>query len=59
MNIKGLVSVVCQNKENVIKLSSETLKKYKDNFYSQRLQNWKLDILWEYIWGDISLEEVK
>lgn len=59
MTTKGLVSIVCQNKENVIKLNSETLKEYKTEFYSQYFPTWKLDLLWEYIWGDISFEEVK
>ena len=59
MTTKGLVSIVCQNKENVIKLNSETLKEYKIEFYSQYFPTWKLDLLREYIWGDISFEEVK
>jgi hypothetical protein len=59
MNIKMLVSAVCKEKENVIKLNNETLKKYKNNFYSQNYKAWKLDLFWEYIWDDISLEEIK
>lgn len=59
MTLKTLVSTVCQNKENMVKLNNETLKKYKAEFYSQSIPKWKLDLLWEYIWGDISLEEVK
>lgn len=59
MNIKGLVSVICKNKQNVIKLNGEILKKYKTEFYSQKLPVWKIDLLWEFIWEDISLEEVK
>lgn len=59
MTLKMLVSAVCKNRQNVIKLSSETLKKYKNDFYSQPILKWKLDLLWEYIWGDISLKEIK
>lgn len=59
MKLEVLVSTVCKEKENVIKLSSETLKKYKSNFYSQKYRTWQLDLLWEYIWGDISFEEIK
>lgn len=59
MTLKVLVSAVCKNRQNVIKLSSETLKKYKTNFYSQPFKTWQLDLLWEYIWGDISLKEIK
>lgn len=59
MTIKEELALVCKNKESVIKLSIENLKKYKTNFYSQPLKNWQLDLLWEYIWGDISLKEIK
>lgn len=59
MNIKMLVSAVCKEKENVIKLNNETLKKCKNSFYSQNYKAWKLDLFWEYIWDDISLEEIK
>ena len=59
MIIKEELALVCKNKESVIKLSSENLKKYKTNFYSQPFKIWQLDLLWEYIWGDISFEEIK
>lgn len=59
MTLKVLVSAVCKNKKNVIKLSSEALKKHKNDFYSQSFKTWQLDLLWEYIWGDISLKEIK
>ena len=59
MTIKEELALVCKNKESVVKLSSENLKKYKTNFYSQPFKIWQLDLLWEYIWGDISFEEIK
>lgn len=59
MKIKEELALVCKTKESVIKLSSKNLKKYKTNFYSQPFKIWQLDLLWEYIWGDISFEEVK
>lgn len=59
MTIKEELALVCKTKESVVKLSSETLKKYKNDFYSQPILKWKLDLLWEYIWGDISLKEIK
>ena len=59
MTIKEEWALVCKTKESVIKLSSENLKKYKTNFYSQHFKIWQLDLLWEYIWGDISFEEIK
>ena len=59
MNIKELAYIICQKKENVLKLSRKELKEYKTNFYSQKYKEWQLDLLWEYIWGDISLKEIK
>lgn len=59
MNIKELALDICQNKINVLKLSSKDLRKYKTSFYSQNFKVWQLDLLWEYIFGDITLEEIK
>lgn len=59
MTIKEELALVCKTKESVVKLSSENFKKYKTNFYSQPFKIWQLDLLWEYIWGDISFEEIK
>ena len=59
MTIKEELTLVCKTKESVVKLSNENLKKYKTNFYSQPFKIWQLDLLWEYIWGDISFEEIK
>ena len=59
MNIKELAYAICQKKENVVKLSGKELKEYKTNFYSQKYRVWQLDLLWEYIWGDITFEEIK
>ena len=57
--LKEYLGLVCIEKKFVVKLSIENLKKYKNNFYSQPFKNWQLDLLWEYIWGDISLKEIK
>ena len=59
MTIKEELTLVCKTKESVVKLSGENLKKYKTNFYSHHFKIWQLDLLWEYIWGDISFEEIK
>ena len=59
MTIKEELTLVCKTKESVVKLSSENLKKYKIDSYSQPFQKWQLDLLREYIWGDISFEEIK
>ena len=59
MLLKEYLGLICIEKDFVIKLSIENLRKYKTNFYSQPFKNWQLDLLWEYIWGDISLKEIK
>ena len=59
MSLKEYLRGICIEKDFVVKLSNENLKKYKTNFYSQPFKNWQLDLLWEYIWGDISFEEIK
>lgn len=59
MNLKEYLGLICIERDFVIKLSSENLKKYKINFYSTNFKKWQLDLLWEYIWGDISLKKVK
>lgn len=57
--LKEYLGLICIEKNFVIKLSNENLKKYKVNLYSQPFKIWQLDLLWEYIWGDISLKEIK
>ena len=57
--LKEYLGLICIEKKFVVKLSNENLRKYKTNFYSQPFKNWQLDLLWEYIWGDISLKEIK
>lgn len=59
MSLKKELALICQIKKNMVKLSNENLKKYKTVFYSQTFKTWQLDLLWEYIWGDISLKEIK
>ena len=59
MNLKEYLGLICVERNFVVKLSVENLRKYKTNFYSQPFKNWQLDLLWEYIWGDISLKEIK
>ena len=59
MLLKEYLGLICIEKDFVVKLSIENLRKYKTDFYSQPFKNWQLDLLWEYIWGDISLKEIK
>ena len=57
--LKEYLGLICIERTFVVKLSNENLKKYKTVFYSQPFKNWQLDLIWEYIWGDISLKEIK
>ena len=57
--LKEYLGLVCIEKKFVVKLSNKNLRKYKTNFYSQPFKIWQLDLFWEYIWGDISLKEIK
>ena len=57
--LKEYLALICIEKKFVVKLSNENLRKYKTDFYSQPFKIWQLDLLWEYIWGDISLKEIK
>ena len=57
--LKDYLGLICVERNFVVKLSNENLKKYKTNLYSQPFKIWQLDLLWEYIWGDISLKEIK
>ena len=57
--LKEYLGLICVERNFVVKLSNENLKKYKTNFYSKPFKTWQLDLLWEYIWGDISLKEIK
>ena len=59
MLLKEYLGLICIEKDFVVKLSIENLRKYKTNFYSQPFKIEQLDLLWEYIWGDISLKEIK
>ena len=59
LNLKEYLGLICVERDFVVKLSNENLKKYKTNFYSQPFKIWQLDLIWEYIWDDISLKEIK
>lgn len=59
MNTNELFLLICKTKENMLNLTNEKLKKFKINFYANSQKTWQLDLLWEYLWDDISLEEAK
>ena len=57
--LKEYLGLICIERDFVVKLSRKELKEYKTTFYSQKYRKWQLDLLWEYIWGDISFKEIK
>lgn len=56
---KDLFADICEIKAFVVKLHYEDLRNYRNDFYSQPFPEWRLNLLWEYIWGDISYNEIK
>ena len=59
MRVKEYLRGICEEKENVLKLSLEKLQKYKINFYKQAYKKYELDLIWMYLWDDISKKEIK
>lgn len=58
MTIKDYVGHICVEKKNIQLKRNKELEQYKKWFYSQPFKTWKLDIIWEYIWDDRTLEEI-
>lgn len=58
-DFKELFLHICDIKKFVVKLSIEDLKNYKLVFYNQDFPQWRLDLLWEYIWNDKEYEMLK
>lgn len=50
---------ICNIKQYVIKLRGKDLQKYRNEFYLLSFPEWRLNLLWEYIWNDISYEQIK
>lgn len=58
-NFSHLFSLICEIKQNVLKLNGKELRNYKKVFYNQKFPVWQLNLLWEYIFDDISYEELR
>ena len=59
IDFKDLFNDICEIKAYVIKLWGKELWEYREEFYKQPFPEWRLNLLWEYIWGDISYVEVR
>lgn len=49
---------ILQIKEFVVKLKGKELKNFKLIFYNQNFALWRLDLMWEFIWGDVEYERM-
>lgn len=57
-NLDILVITICNFKNNIVKLKSRELTTFKKTFYSLSFSMWQLNLLWEMIWEDRSVDEV-
>lgn len=53
-----LVSQILQLKKFVVNLRGNELKNFKLIFYNQNFALWRLDLMWEFIWGDVEYERM-
>lgn len=56
--LKELVSDICQLKEYVVKLDYTGKVEFQKEFYSLPFREWKLNILWDYIWDYKTYNEI-
>lgn len=57
-NFDDLFNLICLKKDIVVKLSSNEIKKIKQEIYKFDFKKWAIDILWEYIWDDIEYDRM-
>lgn len=57
-NFDDLFNLICLKKNIVVKLSSNEIKKIKQEIYKFDFKKWAIDILWEYIWDDIEYDRM-
>lgn len=57
-DFKTLFADIRQIKLFVIKLNGDKLHRFCKDFYSLPFPEWRLDLLWEYIWSDKEYEEI-
>lgn len=57
-DFKALFLDICEIKCFVLKLSSKDLRNFKNEFYNQQIPEWRLDLIWEYFFYDISYDEI-
>lgn len=50
---------ICEIKRFVLKLKGKHLREFKQQFYLQPFPEWRLDLMWEFIWDDIQYETME
>lgn len=58
MKLFDLVWAICENKENILKLDYIELKKFKKMYYEIDIPIWQLDIIWEYLFDYLRLQDL-
>lgn len=53
-----LFSQILQLKKFVVNLRGNELKNFKLIFYNQNFALWRLDLMWEFIWGDVEYKRM-
>lgn len=49
---------ICTIKQNIVKLNREQLKQFKTVFFQTDFPEWRLNLIWEFIWDDKTYDEV-
>lgn len=49
---------ICENKQNIVKLVRIEKHQFKKQFFNLNFPEWRLNLLWEYIWDDKTYEEI-
>lgn len=57
-DFKSLFMEIRQMKIYVVKLRGNDLHKFREMFYDLPFPEWRLDLLWEYIWDDKTYDEI-
>lgn len=51
-----LFSHILQMKKFVVNLKGNELQNFKLVFYNQKFPTWRLDLMWEFFWGDVEYQ---
>lgn len=49
---------ICEIKESMVKLKSSELRNIRKQFFELDFPEWRLQLLWEFIWDDKSYDEI-